>query len=96
MRQGLKATAVGAADMFANDLTPNLKMLLGRQFEAELSVTYAVANGELAKPTAKESDSIEYFFALVEELVKVIRRQFQRGCSSRQLLDMALSALARS
>lgn len=96
MRQGLKATAKGAADIFANDLTPNLKTLLGRTFEAELSVTYAVANDDLQKPSAAESNSIENFFAFLQELVSVNRQQFQKGCNSKQLVEMALSRLARS
>lgn len=95
MRAGLKATAAGAVVLYG-DLTPNLQRLVAKLFESELTVTYAVGNGELAKPSAAESNSIDNFYAFLEELAAVVRRQFQRGCNSKQLIEMALSALTRS
>jgi hypothetical protein len=90
----VKATANGAAEMYSS-LTPNLKRLVGQQFPNELTVTYRVQAGELASPKRNDADSIDNFFHLMEELTGVCRRQFQRGCNSKQLLLLALSNLER-
>lgn len=93
----VKATAKGAADMYVG-LTPNLKVMVGRLFESELSLTYRVQSEEVQPQNigAYDRDSIENFFLFLDSLLNTWQRHFQRGYNSKQLIQLALSNMERS
>jgi uncharacterized protein (DUF2132 family) len=87
--QEAKATASGAVEIYMN-LAPTIKYAVARRFADELSLTYRIQSGELTSPKAGDRMAVECFFAILEEVMAVCARHFQRGLNSRQIMALVI------